>query len=151
MLNINFKKVLLAGIAINFVSFLVGGGSYLLFKGVFDLEPTSVWKWTPAMGLNIPVSWWVLLLMNIILAIVFAWVFAVLYKGIPGKGIRKGLIFGILAWLIGVVPPMTTLYLMTRIATGALLYFTFQGLFEWLVYGLVISLIYREETLDAKA
>lgn len=144
MKNINFTRVVLAGIAINFVSFLVGSGSYLLFKGVFELEPSYIWKWTPAMGLNIPVSWWSLLLMNIVLAIVFAWVFAVLYKGIPGRGLQKGLVFGLFAWLIGVIPPMVTLYLMTYIAPGALLYFTFQGLFEWLVYGIVISAIYKE-------
>lgn len=145
MTRINYSRVILAGIALNFVSFLIGGGSYLLFGNVFKLEPTSVWKWTPAMGLDIPVSWPALLLMNITLAVVFAWVFALLYRGVPGTGIRKGIIFGLLAWLIGVIPPMTTLYLMTRIAPGALLYFTIQGLFEWLVYGLVMSVIYREK------
>jgi uncharacterized membrane protein YagU involved in acid resistance len=145
MKNINFKRVLLAGIAINFVSFLIGGGSYLIFGWVFKLEPTSVWKWTPTMGFNIPVSWLSLFLMNIVLAIVFALVFALLYKGIPGQGLWKGLIFGLFAWLIGVVPPMTTLYLMTNIASVALLYFTIQGLFEWLIYGLVIAAIYKEK------
>jgi uncharacterized membrane protein YagU involved in acid resistance len=148
MKNINLKRVLLAGIAINFISFLVGGGSYLIFGWVFKLEPTSVWKWTPAMGLNIPVSWLSLFLMNIVLAIVFAWVFAVLYKGIPGEGVRKGLMFGLFAWLIGVVPSMVTLYLMTHIAPVALLYFTAQGLFEWLVYGTVISAIYKENSIQ---
>lgn len=144
--NINFRRVVLAGIAINFVSFLVGGGSYFLFGWIFKLEPTSIWKWTPNMGLNIPVSWPILFLMNIVLAIAFAWVFAVLYKGIPGKGAWKGLLFGFFAWIIGVVPAMATLYLMTNIAPIALFYFTAQGLFEWLVYGTVISVIYKENT-----
>lgn len=140
----NFRHIVFAGIAINFVSFIVGGGSYFLFGRVFELEPTSIWKWTPAMGLNIPVSWMTLFLLNIILAIIFAWVFAILYKGIPGQGVRKGLAFGFLAWLIGVLPAMTTLYLVTNIAPLALVYFTVQGLFEWLVYGAVIAAIYRE-------
>jgi hypothetical protein len=148
MKNINLKRVLLAGIAINFVSFLVGGGSYFLFGWVFTLEPTSVWKWTPAMGLNIPVNWLSLFLMNIILAIVFAWVFATLYKGIPGEGVQKGFMFGLFAWLIGIVPSTVTLYLMTYIAPVALLYFTVQGLFEWLVYGTVISAIYKENSIQ---
>lgn len=143
MKTINYSKIIWAGVAINFVSFLVGGGSYLLFGGVFELAPTSVWKWTPAMGLNIPVSWPTLLLLNIVLALVFAWVFALLYKGIPGRGVTKGLVFGALAWLIGVLPPMTTLYLMTNIAPGALVYFTVQGLVEWLVYGAIIAAIYK--------
>lgn len=144
MKAINFKRVLLAGIAINFISFIVGGGSYFLFGGVFELEPRNIWKWTPAMGFNIPVSWPTLFLLNIILAIVFAWVFAVLYKGIPGRGIRKGLIFGIIVWIVGPIPALGTLYLMTNIANGALIYFTIQSLFEWLAYGTVISAIYKE-------
>lgn len=141
--KINFKLVILAGIAINFASFPVGGGSYFLFDWVFKLEPASVWKWTPAMGFNIPVSWPFLFLMNIVLAIAFAWIFAALYKGIPGKGIQKGFMFGLFAWLIGVIPPMVALYLMTHIAPVALVYFTAQGLFEWLVYGMIISVIYK--------
>lgn len=144
MAKLNYGRIILAGVAINFASFIVGGGSYLLFGNVFKLEPIDIWKWTPAMGLDIPVSWWLLFLMNIVLAVVFAWVFAVLYDGIPGTGIRKGFVFGLLAWLIGVIPPMTTLYLMTNIANGALVYFTVQGLVEWLVYGAVISAIYKK-------
>lgn len=139
----NYKRIFWAGVAINFVSFPVGGGSYFLFRSVFELEPVNVWKWTPAMGLAIPVSWVTLLILNIILAFVFSWVYAVLEKGLPGKGIQKGLVFGIFSWLIGVIPPMLTLYLVTVIAPGALWYFTFQGFFEWLIYGLIISLIYK--------
>ncbi|MBI5037640.1 MAG: hypothetical protein HZC01_02975 [Candidatus Kerfeldbacteria bacterium] len=145
MRTINYRRVIGAGLAINFLSFIIGGGSYLLFGDIFRLAPTDVWKWTPAMGLDIPVSWPILLLMNITLALVFAWVFAILYSGIPGQGVRKGLVFGLFAWLIGVIPPMTTLYLMTNIATGALLYFTVQGLVEWLAYGATIAAIYREQ------
>lgn len=140
----NPKRIILAGVAINFISFIVGGGSYLLFGWVFGLEPTNIWKWTPAMGFDIPVNWPTLFLLNIILAMAFAWVFALLYKGIPGQGIRKGLVFGFFAWIIGVLPATTTLYLMTNIAPLALTYFTIQGLLEWLVYGAVIAAIYRE-------
>ena len=142
--NINYKRVVAAGIAINFISFLVGGGGYLLFKQVFELEPAYIWKWTPAMGLEIPINWLTLLLLNIILAIVFALIYAIISKGIPGQGIQKGLIFGIIVWIVGPIPALLTMYLMINIATGALIYFALQSLFEWLVYGLVISAIYKE-------
>lgn len=139
----NYKRIFWAGIAINFASFPVGGGSYFLFRNIFTLEPTFVWKWTPAMGTSIPVSWPILLILNIVLAFVFAGVYAALEKGLPGRGVQKGIFFGLIAWLIGVIPPMLTLYLMTVIAPGALWYFTFQGLVEWLVYGVIISAVYR--------
>jgi len=148
MKNINITKVLLAGCTIFFISFLVGGGSYFLFSWVFDLEPHTIWKWTPTQGFNMSVEWWIILfLLNIILAIAFAFIYALIEKGLPGKGIRKGLNFGIIVWIVGPIPALVTMYLMMNIATGALMYFIFQSLFEWLVYGTVISAIYKENTI----
>ncbi len=146
MKSINITKVLFAGCAIFFISFLVGGGSYFLFGRIFNLEPTAIWKWTPAQGFNMPTGWWaILFLLNIILAIVFAFIYALIEKGLPGKGIQKGLGFGIIVWIVGPIPALVTMYLMMNIAAGALIYFAFQSLFEWLIYGAVISLIYKTE------
>ena len=66
------------------------------------------------------------------------------------KGIQKGLGFGIIVWIVGPIPALGTMYLMMNIATGALIYFTIQSLIEWLVYGTVISLIYREKEFATK-
>jgi predicted tellurium resistance membrane protein TerC len=146
MKNLNIKKIILAGLAIFFISFLIGGGSYFLFGRVFELEPTSIWKWTPAQGLNMPAEWWIILyLLNIVLAIIFAFVFSLIEKGLPGKGIQRGLAFGIIVWIVGPIPALVTMYLMINIATGALVYFALQSLFEWLIYGSVISFIYKDE------
>jgi len=146
MKSINITKVLFAGTAIFFISFLVGGGSYFIFSGVFDLEPRAIWKWTPSQGFDMSAEWWIiLLLLNIILAVVFAFIYALIEKGLPGKGIQKGLGFGMIVWIVGPIPALVTMYLMMNIATGALIYFTLQSLFEWLIYGAVISLIYKAE------
>lgn len=146
MKSINATKVLLSGLAICFISFLIGGGSYFLFGRVFELEPINIWKWTPAQGFNMPVQWWIILfLLNIVLAVIFAFVFALIGKGLPGKGIQKGLSFGLIIWIVGPIPALVTMYLMMNIANGALIYFTFQSLFEWLIYGWVISLIYKDK------
>lgn len=144
MKSINISKVLFAGFAIFFISFLVGGGSYFLFGWVFNLEPSAIWKWTPVQGFDMPAGWWfILFLLNIILAVAFTFIYALIEKGLPGKGIQKGLSFGIIVWIVGPIPALVTMYLMMNIATGALVYFTIQSLFEWLVYGTVISLIYK--------
>lgn len=39
------------------------------------------------------------------------------------------------------------LFALLRIATGALIYFATQGLFEYLVYGAAVSLIYDKEKI----
>ncbi len=146
MKNINIKKVLIAGIIVNLASFIVGGGSYHLFGWVFHLEPQNIWKWKPGETINMPLYWWIFLILgNTVLAIVVALVYAILYKGIPGRGIKKGLVFGFLTWLIGVLIPMFSMYILLKIATGTIIYFTLQGLFEYLLYGVIISAIYTEK------
>lgn len=151
MKNLNYKRILLAGLAIFFISFLIGGGSYFLFGKVFQLEPTNIWKWTPAQGFNMSAAWWIILfVLNIVLAVIFAFVFALIEKGLPGKGVQKGLGFGIIVWIVGPIPALVTMYLMMNIATGALAYFILQSLFEWLVYGSVISIIYKEKEFAGK-
>lgn len=152
MKNLNIKKILFAGLAIFFISFIIGGGSYFLFGHVFELEPTNIWKWTPAQGFDMPATWWMILFVfNIVLAVIFAFIFALIRNGLPGKGIQQGLVFGIIVWIVGPVPALITMYLMLDIADGALLYFTLQSFFEWLVYGSIISLIYTDKEIAAKA
>ncbi len=98
--------------------------------------------------IDMPLSWWILLILgNTVLAIVFALVYAIIAEGIPGQGIKRGFIFGFLVWLVGVLPPLFSMYILVRIATGALIYFATQGLFEYLIYGAVVSLIYGKEKI----
>lgn len=146
MKTLNIKKIILAGIAIFFASFIAGGGSYFLFGRVFELEPSYIWKWTPTQGFNMPAEWWLILFsLNIILALAFAFVYALIEKSLPGQQTKKGIVFGLIIWVVGPIPALATMYLMMNIAGGALLYFVFQSLFEWLVYGMIISAIYKTE------
>lgn len=143
----NIKRVLIAGIVMNIVSFVFGGGSYYFFSWIFQLEPQEIWKWTPDTSLSsMPISWLIFLIVgNTILAILYALAYAIFYKGIPGEGIKKGLVFGLVLWPIGVLAPMFSMYVMLNIARGAVIYFSLQGLVECLVYGIVIASIYKEK------
>ena len=81
---------------------------------------------------------------NTLLAVVVALVYAVLFEGIPGRGVRKGLAFGLVVWLVGVLPATFTMYILVNISGWAVLYFTLQGLAEYLAYGAIIAAIYGE-------
>ncbi|MHC4608275.1 MAG: hypothetical protein ACYTAF_15300 [Planctomycetota bacterium] len=95
-------------------------------------------------------GWWIgLIVGNTVLAVFFALVYAVLYPGIPGRGIRKGLVWGFIVWLIGVVPATFTLWALTHMAPGTLIYFTSQGFFEYLFYGAAVAVVYGREPTDA--
>jgi hypothetical protein len=141
MKHVKFGRAVVAGLVANVLSFVVGGGGYQLFGWVFELEPRGVWKWTP--GQSMSAGWWVFLVGgNTLLAIVYALVYAVLYHGIPGSGLRKGLAFGLIVWLVGVAPAIFTMYALVNIHGGALLYFLTQSLVEHLVYGAAVALVY---------
>ncbi|MBI2097223.1 MAG: hypothetical protein HYT40_03715 [Candidatus Sungbacteria bacterium] len=150
----NIKRIIIAGLALDIVSF-IGIPSYKLFGWVFALEPSSIWKWTPSSGTTIPFAslsfseWLFLLLVNTALAVFIAFLYALFYKSIPGNGIKKGLAFGLLIYPIGVIIPLFSVYYLMNVAVGALIYLASQGLFEFLLYGVVISLIYREKLLPS--
>ena len=123
----------------------IGPLSYKLFDWIFKLEPAYIWKWTPAVPISSFSGGWIIfiLIADIILATFFAFLYAVLYNSIPGQGIKKGLVFGLLMWPLGVVIPLISMYMLINIASGAVVYFLLEGLFEWLLYGAIISLIYK--------
>jgi hypothetical protein len=143
MRHVKFGRAVVAGLVANVLSFLVGGGGYQLFWWVFELEPRAVWKWSPAQTADMSVAWWAFLIGgNTLLAIVYALAFAVLFHGIPGTGLRKGLVFGLIVWLVGVLPAIFTMYVLINIHPGALVYFLTQSLVEHLVYGAAVALVY---------
>ena len=152
MKHVRFVRAVVAGLVANVLSFVVGGGGYHLFGWVFALEPQAIWKWTPGLNADMSLGWWVFLIGgNTLLAIVFAVVYAILFKGIPGTGLRKGLVFGGIVWLVGVVPAIFTMYIMMNVHPAALLYFLTQSLVEYFVYGAAVALIYGQPALAEAA
>jgi hypothetical protein len=149
MKHINWGRAVLAGLVVNVASFILGGGGYLLFGHMFSLEPTFLWRWTPETMSEMSPSWWVLLIAgNTALAIVVGLVYAVLYHGLPGRGIWKGLAYGLILWLIGVLPPAFTMYVMTVINGRVIAYLIAQGLVEYLAYGVLVALIYGSAPVE---
>jgi len=150
----NIKKIVIAGLAIDIISFLIFPlfFSNSLFGWVFRLEPTSIWKWTPQISfISMPTSYLAFfILANTILAIFIALLYTILYKSIPGTGIKKGLIFGLLMFPMSVLIPMFSIWAMFRVAGVAVLLFTFEQLIEILIYGTVIGAIYKEKEFAAQ-
>jgi len=149
----NVKRIIIAGLAVNVISFLIFPlfFSTSLFGWVFNLEPTNIWKWTPQMSLtSMPAGWLIFLFsVNTALAVFIAFLYAILFKAIPCTGIKKGLVFGLLMYPIGVLIPMFSWYVMMNVAGQTILYFTLEQLIEILVYGAVIGVIYKEKEFAA--
>jgi hypothetical protein len=92
------------------------------------------------MGLNIV---WINLV-GLFVAIVFALVYARLYKGIPGEGIKKGLMYGFIVWLVGALSWVLPLPFFMTIATGVVIYWIAIDLVRYLLLGAVVAVIYKE-------
>jgi hypothetical protein len=91
VIRMKIGKILIAGVAATVVSSILGmvtcGG---VFNWVYKLEPINVWK-----NMEGPPGIW-LYVGSLILHVIFAYVYALLQKGIPGKNkIVKGLVFGL--------------------------------------------------------
>lgn len=137
----NCKKVLLAGLAAFGISLVFG---FLtcgwLFNWVYLLEPVSIWKPYTAslMTYNI--------IGTLVLSIILAAVYAVVYKGLPAKdNLKKGVQYGLVVWLVGVLPGMYALFNWTTMNTVVVVYWLAAFLVRHLLVGAAIGAIYKEK------
>ncbi|MFC1732880.1 hypothetical protein ACFL6I_21465 [candidate division KSB1 bacterium] len=111
-----------------------------LFNWVYQIPPI-IWK-TPAemmtasnmIGSN---------LSGIVVSFVFVLAYAMLYKGLPEKGVKKGMIYGFIAWLIGPLSGIITMPYYMTIASQVVGYWIINMIIIYLVMGALVGLIYK--------
>ena len=138
----NIARILISGVVVWVVSTVLGFLSCgWLFNWVYLLPP-NIWLDETAMmsacnivGANIA---------GFIRALLFAFVYAVLYKGIPGTGAKKGMIYGILVWLVGALAGVASRPFYITIATTVVVYWIIQALVLNIINGAILGVIYRE-------
>jgi hypothetical protein len=136
----NLKNVVIAGVAaevVNFVFIMLTCG--WLFNWVYFIKPTNVWKPWAVEGLILMIAG------GLVLNILLAYVYALFYRGIPGKGVKKGLWYGFGVWLVGTLPGMFSVYTLMAVAPFVVLYWTVRGFVGNLLLGAVIAAVYKEK------
>jgi len=92
---------------------------------------------------DLSAGWWAYLVIgNTALAVAVAVGYALVYHGLPGRGIVKGLWFGLFVYVVGVLPALFTVHVLTVMNGWAVLYFTIQSFFEHQAYGAIVAKIY---------
>ncbi len=133
-------RIFIAGIVSAVLGAIVGGfccGG--IFNWVYKLEPTNVWR---AME-NIP--WIRFHVLSVGLHIILAFSYALLNRSLPGANkLIKGLTFGLIIWLVGILPGMLATHAFMTVANTVVIYWTIIGLFTSLLNGIVIAIIYGE-------
>lgn len=136
----NIKKLILAVLVVGIFNVLVGmvtcGGA---FSWVYKLEPVNVWK--PMTSVSFP-----LMIAGIFFVdLLFVWVYALIKNGIPGKNkYTKGLLYGLLVVLVGLIPGMVMTYTYMTVATTVVVYWTIWGFIVSPLKGLIAAAIYGE-------
>ena len=130
----NVGKIIGTTVVVAIVSLILG---YLtcgwLFNWVYtDLEPMNVWKTQDQINFGLSAVG------DLILAFILVWVYGLIAKGIPGQGVKKGMNYGLLVWLLSLGGMWATLMFMT-VNPGVVLYLTISGLVIFLIKGAIIG------------
>lgn len=139
--SMNYSRILIAGIVIWIVStiyiFLTCGW---LFTWVYQIPPI-IWLTPEAMMSteNLVGS----LGTGLLSAFIFTLIYAILYKGLPYSGIKKGLIYGLLLWLITIGMGIIGMPFYMTIAWTVVIYWTINFLVGNLLLGLLVGAIYK--------
>ncbi|MBN1553866.1 MAG: hypothetical protein JXA11_03920 [Phycisphaerae bacterium] len=130
-------RIILAGIgAMVFDVVIAGLTCGWLFNWVYTLEPTNVWR-----PLQAPPMWFYAV--SLVLTILMAAMYAMICKGVPGKNrLVRGLLFGLLVWIVGTLPGMLATFAFMTVATTVVVYWTITGLVILPIKGLIIAVIY---------
>ncbi len=127
----------LAGIAAGLVAGLVGGIAAVVFGyvGVF----IGLLQQLPPPMIDVVIT---RLVLDTSWGLIFGALYATVHDVIPGKGISKGLCYGLLLYLISSVRPATFLaaYTFVPLATN----WVFVGFFNFASYGIILGALYKK-------
>lgn len=133
-------RIFIAGVVITIFDAIIGGITCgYIFNWVYTLEPTNIWRaMQEPPGIKLFAG---ILVLNILFAVVYA----LLVKGIPGSNkLVKGIIFGLCVWAVGMLPGMFATYTFMTVATTVVVYWTISGLIQTPLKGLILAAIYGD-------
>jgi len=111
-----------------------------LFSWVYALPPVEIW--VPMETMTSPQTMMYLNLLALVIAFFFVFVYAIIYKGIPGKTWTRGLMYGLLLWLASSIGMASMIFLM-NISPFVVIYWMAQGLLISLLSGLFVGGLYK--------
>ncbi len=99
------------------------------------IEPIEMVKADRLIGSNV---------LGIINAFIFVMVYSIIYKGIPYKGVRKGIIYGLLLWLVNSFTIFASMPFYMNISATVVIYWIIQSLVINVIIGAIIGAICKK-------
>ena len=129
-----------------FLTSVLGGIIFGALDGFINANPLAqklfqVYKPIAKTSINISIGFAI----DIFYGFIMAWLFLLLYKGLPGPtGLVKGLSFGLLAWFFRVFMSAASNWMMFKVPPQTLFYTLITGLIEMLIIGLFYGLMLKQ-------
>lgn len=137
------KKGVIAGFSAGIAMVLSGivvWGTTQNYLMPFYIVSSSLWKPMEPLEIWLAQVW----VLTIFEGILYGVVYSILYTGIPGKNIKRGLIYAVILWLVGTVPGMAITYLSMNVPSEIIASWLFGGLINLLVMGAVLAFVYEK-------
>lgn len=136
-------RILGSGILFGLIAMIVHLSLVFAVRGYY-MDPVYLSVWSklmmPTPG-RPPVSFYFYALgFNMLAGILFALVYTVIGACVPGKQfISRGLMYGLLVFLVGVIPGYLALYLLINLPIGLLALWVVESFIIYLIGGVVVA------------
>jgi uncharacterized RDD family membrane protein YckC len=128
------KNVILAGTIAGLISGIINAIIGYMYYSMRLIE------FTPGSLIELSVSMAVL---TVIFGVIFSLIYARFYSLIPSEGVKKGIYFGLMIWLIKDIAAGSYVAFVAR-NIGIGIDLIIGGLYMWVMYGLVIGYLYKK-------
>jgi len=129
------KKVLIGGLLAGVVIIVMGMVFGALSADMYKLSPKALWK--PMGG-----DWFMkMAVFDFITGLILAYVFSIIKGSLPGKGLMKGISFGIMIFAVGTFLGLTMTYLTMAVRTKLIASWALNGLVNYLLAGLIFEFV----------
>jgi len=132
---LSLKRIFYAGFIATIITFLY---SYLtdgyLFSWIYLIVPgAAIWK-------DFAGIWYLWsILVIFIVSIIYAFIYALIEESVPGIRFSKGFFFGLMLWLVGVLPFALDTIVSTKLNVFIPIYLLFNGLVRSILTGVVFA------------
>ena len=133
--SMSVSKAIYAGVIATLAAFLYSMlTDGFLFSWIYLIVPgANIWN-------QVNAAWHVWNIVFLLVANLFlAFIYVILQESIPGVKYSKGAIFGIIVWIIHVLPSAFSAMLTMHVHMFVPVYWLISGIFKYLIIGLVLG------------
>jgi len=129
------KKIIIGGLLAGVVIVIMGMVFGALSADMYKLSPKVLWK--PMGG-----DWFTkMVIFDFVTGLILAYVFSIIKSSLPGKGLMKGISFGLMIFTVGTFLGLTMTYLTMAIRTKMIVVWALNGLINYVLAGLIFEII----------